>query len=275
MKLKDKVALVTGAGQGMGRAIAQLFASEGASVVAVDVRLAAAEETLSAVGALERGMARVCDVADSQAVAALFREVDERYGRIDVLVNNAGVGSAPGDGFDKFQQRLAERTEQQMRGETPTVFADHIIDMGDAGWQRVLDINLNGAFYCCREAVRLMIKSGAVGSIVNIASTSVLTGEGSVHYCASKAALLGLTKCLARELGARGIRVNAVCPGPTNTPMMQSISDEWARAMVQAIPLGRIGEPEEVARAVLFLASDDASFFTGQTLAANGGMSMM
>jgi 3-oxoacyl-[acyl-carrier protein] reductase len=155
------------------------------------------------------------------------------------------------------------------------VFADHITDMGDAGWQRVLDINLNGTFYCSREAVRLMIKAGVQGSIVNISSTSALSGEGSVHYCASKAAMLGLTKCLARELGARNIRVNAICPGPTNTPMMKEISDEWAQAMVRAIPLGRIGEPAEVAQAALFLAGADSSFFTGQTIAANGGMYMM
>jgi 3-oxoacyl-[acyl-carrier protein] reductase len=259
----------------MGRAIAQLFAQQGAAVVAVDIRQAAADETLALINGRGDCLARACDVADSAAVAKIFAEIEQRYGRIDVVVSNAGVGSAPGDGFDKFQERLAQRTEQMMRGEMPTIFADHIPDMGDAGWQRVLNINLNGTFYCAREAVRLMIKSGVQGSIVNISSTSALTGEGSVHYCASKAAILGLTKCLARELGARNIRVNAICPGPTNTPMMKEISDEWAQAMVRAIPLGRMGEPDEVAQAALFLASGDSSFFTGQTIAANGGMYMM
>lgn len=275
MKLADKVALVTGAGQGMGRAIAQLFAREGAAVIAVDIRQAAADETLALINARGDCLARACDVADSTAVAQLFEAIESRYGRIDVVVNNAGVGSAPGDGFDKYQARLAQRTEQQMRGETPTVFADHIIDMSDDGWQRVLDINLNGAFFCARAAVRLMIKAGVQGSIVNISSTSAMTGEGPLHYCTSKAAVLGFTKCLARELGARNIRVNAICPGPTNTPMMKEISDEWAQAMIRAIPLGRIGEPEEVAQAALFLAGGDSSFFTGQTIAANGGMFML
>jgi 3-oxoacyl-[acyl-carrier protein] reductase len=275
MKLANKIALVTGAGQGMGRAIAQAFAREGAAVVAVDISQSAADATLALINARGDCCAHACDVADSSAITALFGMVESRYGRIDVLVNNAGVGSAPGDGFDRYQERLAQRTEQMMRGETPTVFADHIPDMGDAGWQRVLNINLNGTFFCAREAVRLMIKAGVKGSIVSISSTSAMTGEGPLHYCASKAAILGFTKCLARELGPRGIRVNAICPGPTNTPMMKEISDEWAQAMVRAIPLGRMGEPEEVAQAVLFLASDDGSFCTGQTIAANGGMYMM
>lgn len=273
-KLQNQVALITGAGQGMGRATAELFAREGAKVVAVDINEAAAGATIAGLAGADHS-AHACDVADSAAVTALFAAVAARYGRIDVLVNNAGVGSAPGDGFDLYQQRLAERGAQLARGETPTVFADHLPDLGDAGWQRVLDINLNGTFYCTREAVRLMIKAGARGSIVSIASTSALTGEGPPHYCASKAAMLGLTKCLARELGPRGIRINAICPGPTNTPMMQAISEEWAQAMVAGLPLGRMGEPEEVAKAVLFLASEDGSLFTGQTLGANAGMYML
>jgi 3-oxoacyl-[acyl-carrier protein] reductase len=275
VRLKGKVALVTGAGLGMGRAMAELFANEGAAVVVVDVSAADADATLALVNTRGDCIAAVADVSDSRQVAAVYAKVRERYGRLDVLVNNAGIGAAPNDGYDRFYERMGRLNEQLSRGETPTVHLDHIIDMQDDGWQKVIDINLNGLFYNCREAVRLMIDCGAQGSIVNISSTSGLNGTGAVHYCASKAAVLGFTKCLAREVGGRGIRVNAICPGPTNTRMMAGISPDYAKAMIQSIPLGRIGEPQEVAHTALFLASDESSFFTGQTLAANGGMHMV
>lgn len=275
MRLQGKVALVTGAGLGMGRSMAEMFAREGAAVVAMDVTAKDADDTLALINARGDCMSAVADVSDSRQVAAVYAAVEARYGRLDVLVNNAGIGSAPNDGYDKFYERMGLMNEQLARGETPTVHLDHIIDMQDDGWQRVIDINLNGLFYNCREAARLMIRTGAKGSIVNISSTSGLNGTGAVHYCASKAAVLGFTKCLARELGGRGIRVNAICPGPTNTRMMAGISPDYAKAMIQSIPLGRIGEPDEVAATALFLASEDASFFTGQTLAANGGMHMI
>jgi 3-oxoacyl-[acyl-carrier protein] reductase len=275
MRLQGKVALVTGAGLGMGRAMAQLFAREGAAVVVVDVTARDADDTLALINARGDCMRAIADVADSAQVAAVYAAVEQRYGRLDVLVNNAGIGAAPNDGYDRFYERMGRMNEQLARGETPDVFLDHIIDMQDDGWQRVIDINLNGLFYNCREAVRLMIRAGARGSIINISSTAGLNGTGAVHYCASKAAVLGFTKCLARELGARGIRVNAICPGATNTRMMAGISPDYAKQLVQQIPLGRIGEPEEVASTALFLASDESSFFTGQTLAANGGMHMV
>jgi 3-oxoacyl-[acyl-carrier protein] reductase len=275
MRLQGKVALVTGAGLGMGRAMAQLFAREGAAVVVVDVTARDADDTLALINARGDCIRAIADVADSAQVAAVYAAVEQRYGRLDVLVNNAGIGAAPNDGYDRFYERMGRMNEQLARGETPDVFLDHIIDMQDDGWQRVIDINLNGLFYNCREAVRLMIRAGVRGSIINISSTAGLNGTGAVHYCASKAAVLGFTKCLARELGARGIRVNAICPGATNTRMMAGISPDYAKQLVQQIPLGRIGEPEEVASTALFLASDESSFFTGQTLAANGGMHMV
>ncbi|MBT8766033.1 SDR family NAD(P)-dependent oxidoreductase [Metapseudomonas boanensis] len=275
MKLKGKVALVTGAGSGMGRATAELFAAEGASVVVVDIDEAAAQRTVAGLANREDCLAAACDIADGESVVRLFAEVEKRYGRLDVLVNNAGLGQVPGDGFDKYQQRLAKRSEQLAAGAEPDVFTDMIVDLTDAGWQRIVDINLNGTFYCSRAAVRLMIAGGSCGSIINIASLSAFSGEGPLAYCASKAAMIGLGKCLARDLGPRGIRVNTICPGPTRTPMMQSISKEWQQALERAIPLGRLLEPEEIARTCLFLASDDASAFTGQTLAAAGGMMML
>ncbi|WP_396332751.1 SDR family NAD(P)-dependent oxidoreductase [Burkholderia anthina] len=275
MSFNDKVVLVTGAGSGMGRATALRFAARGAMVVAADLDGARAGETLQLARAAGTGLAHACDVADSDAVAALFDAIERRYGRLDVLVNNAGAGQVPGDGFERAQQRIAQRAQQLANGDTPTVFSDAIVDLTDAGWRRIVDINLNGTFFCSRAAVRLMIAAGVRGAIVNIASVSALSGEGPPAYCASKAAILGLTRCLARDLGPRGIRVNAICPGPTRTPMMQSIPDAWARELERAIPLGSMAEPDDIARSILYLASDDARQMTGQTLSVSGGMYMI
>lgn len=271
-RLHNKVAIVTGAAQGIGQAIAIRLAEEGAALGIADISRDALNKTTSAIEALGgRVLPQGCDVTDSRSVAALFAAVTDEFGRVDVLVNNAGIGTAPNDGFDLYQQRMAERGAQLHAGETPTIYADHIPDMEDEGWLKVVDVNLNGTFYACREAVRQMIKQRSAGSIINIASTSAVSGEGGVHYCASKAAILGLTKSLAMEMAPRNIRVNAICPGPTNTPIMANISDEWKQSMIAAIPLGRIGEPVEIANTALFLASDESSSFTGQTLMANLG----
>ena len=270
MRLVNKVAVVTGAGQGMGRAIALKLSKEGAKIVAIDVNENNAAETLNLAGT-NAGIARVCNVADSAAVKSLFGEVGDHYGRLDVLVNNAGIGSAKNDGFDKLLGRMAERGAQLARGEAPTVFPDITVDMEDEGWHGVINVNLNGAFYCTREAVRLMIKHGNKGAIVNISSTSALSGEGAPHYAASKAALMGMTRSMARELGPRGIRINNVMPGPVETPILGNISQEWRQQMIAAIPLGRIADPSDIANVVAFLSSDEAAMITGADIVANGG----
>jgi 3-oxoacyl-[acyl-carrier protein] reductase len=270
MKFSNKVVVVTGAGQGMGRAIARTFAKEGASVIAVDINQDAATETISEGGA-GKSIARALNVGDSAAVKKLFAEIDSLYGKVDVLVNNAGIGSSKNDGFDKLMSRLAERGAQMAKGEAPTVYPDLIIDMEDEGWHGVLNVNLHGAFYFTREAVRLMVKSHIKGAIVNISSTSAMSGEGGLHYVTSKAALHGMARSLARELGPRGIRVNNVVPGPTNTPMMQSVGQDWINSMVAAIPLGRMAEPQDIANVVCYVASDEAAMITGQDIVANGG----
>ena len=243
MKLKDKVALVTGAGQGMGRAIARQFAAEGAIVVALDLNLEAAQQTLQGCG--EQHLARALNVADAAAVNALVDEVLALRGRVDVLVNNAGTG-----GMDSF------------------------IEMSDEAWARVIGVNLNGAFYCARAAVRAMLKTGG-GTVVNVGSTSAVSGDGPAHYVTSKAALMGLTRVMAKELAKSGVRVNTLVPGPTNTPMMQGIPQEWADAIIAGVPMGRMAEPEDIAKVAVFLASDDSGFVTGQSVAVNGGSAFL
>ena len=245
MKLVNKVAFVTGAGQGMGRAMVRRFAEEGAAVVAADINLDAARETIEGLPA-GSALALACNVADSASVASAMAAVVERFGRLDVLVNNAGVGSV-----------------------------DAFLDTPDEHWQRVIGVNLTGVFLCSREAARLMHQSGQGGVIVNLSSTAAVSGEGPSHYCAAKAGVMGLTRSLARELAASGIRVNTIVPGPTNTPMMAGIPDDWMQSMVKAIPLGRMCEPAEIAAVAAFLASDDASFITGQNIAVNGGMAFI
>lgn len=243
MKLKDKVALVTGAGQGMGRAIARQFAAEGAIVVALDLNLEAAQQTLEGCG--EQHLARALNVADAAAVNVLVDEVLALRGRVDVLVNNAGTG-----GMDSFTE------------------------MSDEAWARVMGVNLNGAFYCARAAVRAMLKTGG-GTVVNVGSTSAVSGDGPAHYVTSKAALMGLTRVMAKELAKSGVRVNTLVPGPTNTPMMQGIPQEWADAIIAGVPMGRMAEPEDIAKVAVFLASDDSGFVTGQSVAVNGGSAFL
>ena len=243
MKLKDKVALVTGAGQGMGRAIARQFAAEGAIVVALDLNLEAAQQTLQGCG--EQHLARALNVADAAAVNALVDEVLALRGRVDVLVNNAGTG-----GMDSFTE------------------------MSDEAWARVIGVNLNGAFYCARAAVRAMLKTGG-GTVVNVGSTSAVSGDGPAHYVTSKAALMGMTRVMAKELAKSGVRVNTLVPGPTNTPMMQGIPQEWADAIIAGVPMGRMAEPEDIAKVAVFLASDDSGFVTGQSVAVNGGSAFL
>lgn len=262
-KLAGRAAVVTGAGRGIGQAIVQRLTADGARVAALDMDEAAAKASGAELGLQ-------CNVADSADVARCIRAARAAFGRLDIAVNNAGTGRADGDGSDAFYEAMGRRNAELAEQGSSDIVVDHLIHMGDEGWAGVMAVNLNGTFYVCREFTRVLAEDGNPGAIINISSTSAQSGEGSVHYVASKAAVIGLTRQLARELAPRKIRVNAVAPGPTSTPIMQGIPDEWIKAMEASVPLGRMADPSEIAAAVSYLASDDASFVNGSVLVVNG-----
>lgn len=247
MKHKDQVVLVTGAGQGMGQAIVRHFADEGANVAAVDINAEALMATVDELNGWVSGniIAVTTNIAKSDSVRNAIEAVVEKFGRLDVIINCAGVGSI-----------------------------DTFIDTPDEAWDKVIGVNLKGTFLCCREAAKVMTEQGS-GIIINVSSTAAMTGEGPSHYCASKAGVMGLTRSISRELAASGIRVNTIIPGPTNTPMMADIPEEWTEQMIAAIPLGRMGESEDIAKVASFLACEDSGFITGQNIAVNGGMAFI
>jgi len=273
MKLQDRIALVTGAGSGIGRAIALLFAEEGARVIVNDVRLEAARETVKAMGrAPSQARAIQADVSDSGQVKAMFAELEGEFGRLDILVNNAGIAETAAGQREEIGRKIEARIGELMSGQGVQTHWDITQNMTDEAWHRMIGVHLNGTFFCTREALRLMSR-GERGVIINMSSVAALMGLDSVpHYSAAKGGILAFTRAVAREVGSRGIRVNAICPGYIDTPMTQPMSPLVRTAIVARTPLGRWAEPREVAATALFLASDDSSFFTGQWLSPNGGL---
>ncbi|ACM20964.1 3-oxoacyl-(acyl carrier protein) reductase [Geotalea daltonii FRC-32] len=246
MSLNGRVAIVTGASRGIGKAVALKLAADGADLVVTATSLetaqATADEITSAGG---NALAVKADVSVTAEVEGLFAAAVKKFGRIDILVNNAGITR---DGL--------------------------LLRMKDDDWNAVLDINLKGAFNCTREAAKYMTKA-RYGRIVNISSVVGEMGNaGQVNYCASKAGMFGLTKATARELAKRNITVNAVAPGFIETDMTGTLSDKVRENLLQQVPLERLGQPEDIAAAVSFLVSTQASYITGHILSVNGGMYM-
>ena len=247
MRFENQVAIVTGAGRGIGHAIALRLAQEGARVASVSRSEENAKKTADEINATRADSAKAyaVDVADHSAVQKIGAQILEDFGRVDVLVNNAGVTR------DGLSMRMS---------------------MED--WDTVIDTNLKGAFNFSQAVMRSMIKQRS-GRIINISSVSGLTGNaGQANYAASKAGLIGLTKTLARELASRGITVNAVAPGFVVTDMTSALSEEVKQTIMAKIPLAKLGQPEDIAAAVAFLASPEANYITGQVLTVDGGMVM-
>jgi 3-oxoacyl-[acyl-carrier protein] reductase len=272
MKLKDRSALVTGGGSGLGRAIAQRFAEEGAHVVVNEITLDAAERTVAELPGPGGGRALQADVADSAAVKAMFAAIERELGGLDILVNNAGIAFGPGDDRHTIGQKSEARIMEMVSGQGVQTHLDATENLSDESWRRMLAVHLDGTFFCTREALRLMSPKNR-GVIINLSSVAALTGLETVpHYSAAKGGILAFTRAVAKDVASRGIRVNAICPGYIDTPMTERISPVIRAAVLARTPLGRVGDPQEVAATALFLACDDSSFFTGQWLSPNGGL---
>ena len=272
MKLKDRVALVTGGGSGIGSATALLFAEEGANVVVNDITREIAEKTVEAMGpANSRGLAVAADVSDSAQVREMLAVVQKRYGRLDILVNNAGIPT-PKEKGDELNRKYEARQAEMAAGKGIQTHWDVTVETTDDEWAWMLAVHLNGAFYCAREALKLMSARNR-GAIINISSIAALGGmaTGSA-YAAAKGGVLSFTRALALEVASRNIRVNAICPGWVDTPLIQPLPPPVRSMVSSQIPLGRIAEPREIAATALFLASDDSSYITGQWISPNGGI---
>ena len=246
MQLTGKVALVTGAAQGIGKAVALLLARNGADIVVSDINLEKAEEAAKEIQAVGRkAIATKVDVASLGDVERMVQAVIEHFGHIDILINNAGITR------DKLILRMAEED-----------------------WDAVLNINLKGTFNCTKVVVRHMSKQRS-GKIVSIASVVGEMGNaGQANYSASKAGVIGFTKTIAREFAQRGINVNAIAPGYIETPMTEALPEKAKEELRRLIPMERLGRPEDVAEAVLFLVSEASGYITGQVLNVNGGIYM-
>jgi 3-oxoacyl-[acyl-carrier protein] reductase len=251
MKLEGKAVLITGGGSGLGREMALLFASEGAKIGVNDVRPEAAQNVVTEIErAHGKAIAVIADVSNSTAVKKMFAEFLAAFGTIDVLINNAGIG------------RTRDTTGDMLLG---------TIDLTDDDWHRMVATHLDATFYCTREALKVMLpkKSGRIINQGSIAGTAGLPFVS--NYCAAKAGIIGFSKSVALEVAKHGVLVNAIAPGFIETPMTAVMPEEARAWVTQNTPIGRMGQPRDIAAAALYLASDDSGFMVGQVISPNGG----
>lgn len=243
MRLKDKKAVVTGAARGIGKAISLKLAQEGADVVVADINIEGVEGVASQIEKMGRkGYPLKVDVSKRQEVGKMIISAKEKMGRIDILVNNAGINR------DAMLHKMT-----------------------DENWHEVIAVNLTGVFFCIREAAKVMRDQG-YGRIINISSASWMGNIGQANYSAAKAGVVGLSKTAARELARKGITVNVVCPGFIDTEMTRAVPEKIRTKIIEKIPMGEVGKPEDVANMVAFLASDEARYVTGAIIDVGGGL---
>ena len=246
MRLKGKVSIITGGGQGIGRATAVKFGKEGAKVAVCDINAAAASETAALVNAAGgEAISFSIDVTDKKSIAVMVEGVMAQWGRIDTLVNNAGIVQ---------DARLSKMTDDQ--------------------FERVIDVNLKGVYNCTKAVVDIMLEQNS-GCILNASSIVGIYGNfGQTNYAATKFGVIGMVKTWARELGKKGIRANAICPGFIHTPILANMPEKIIKMMEDRVPLGRLGQPEEIANAYAWLASDEASYINGAVIEVSGGATL-
>lgn len=263
--LDGYVALVTGGGSGIGASFTRRLAADGAHVVVADMNEQSAGDVATEVG----GEAAVFDVTDSKAFDAAVDRVVTHHGRLDVLINNAGIAPPPDP--DRTAVSMANqmlRMEGRLSEMTPT---DVTVSMSDDSWRRMIDVHVSGTFYGTRAALRHMTPRRS-GSIINISSIMGLRpAAGAPHYCAAKAAIIALTKSTAQEVAPFGVRINVVCPGWIDTPLLAPMDPVALAGIQMQIPMGRLGRPEELAEVVRFLAGPESSYCVGDVFAASGG----
>jgi 3-oxoacyl-[acyl-carrier protein] reductase len=271
MQLEGKVALVTGAGSGIGRAIALAFAREGAMLALNDIREEAAQSVADEIVAGGgRGMAVPADVADGRAVLKMFTRFLTTWDTLDIVVNNAGTAFVAPHVIANFDTLASEI----LTSGRPSTALEATKTMEDGAWRRTIAIHLDGTFHCTREALKVM-EVRRRGKIINMASIAGTTGlAGSPDYCAAKGGIIAFTKSVAKEVAHLGIQVNALAPGFIDTPLLDEISPAMKMMFVAQTPLGRLGTAEEIAAAALYLASPAADFITGQVLSPNGGFAI-
>lgn len=270
-RLQGKIALITGAARGLGFATAMRFAEEGARVIINDLN----PEKAAAAAQKVNGTSIAADVSSSPAVTAMFEEVSEKYGRLDILVNNAGINGMENrpEKAARFVERQVSQANEIKESGKPETHFDFTVEITDEEWHQMLAVHLHGTFYCTREALKIMSPQMS-GSIINVASIQGTSGgAGLGAYNAAKGGILGFSRSVARDVVSRNIRVNTVAPGWIATELGEALG-EFGDILLEQTPMNRFGDPDDVAWAMVYLASEEAKFLTGQVISPNGGWYM-